>query len=903
MSRSTETWALRIYRRLAEAFPHEFKMVYGMDVIALGEDMVQEIAEQHGVPGLFRLIFDIAIRVPIEYLSEMRRDIAYAIRALLKSPGFALVGILSLGLGIGVATTVYSSVSGMIFRDLPGVPDPGSLVTAVAPSSYYYIEQYREQKSLFTGVAGFKNAIPFNVAFEGSSAKPERIFGHLVTPDYFSVIGVSAQRGRMLSPDVDKPGGAPVVVISDRFWRNRLNSAPDVVGSTLRLNGQTATIVGIGPKDFNGVMSFLPAELFVPVTVPAALAPELSDDVLHNPAKKTFLPLMRLAHGVSQESAEVGLDTIRRHLDEQESPTATNSAQAAVTDKTRRVQLVSGGTVLPIPRAVKPVLLGFYTILITLILGIACMNLANMLLARGAARRKELAIRLAVGASRFRLIRQMMSEGILLALFGGSLGLLFAYWSVRMTSQMKLPLSVPVDFNLSLNWTALVFTFALTVVCGIGFSLAPALAATRADVAPALKEGAGVQLRAYRKFGMRNLLVVGQVAGSLMLLLITGFVVIGSSQSASVKTNFDTRTMYLLSIDPVRDGYSPDRARALFEQLPDRLKRIPTVRSVALAADPPFSITDGAATLSSKLSAKDAISLKSVGQDKIGAGYFATLDEPVLRGREFDAHDEGVAEGGGGSKGVPLPVILNQTAAQGLFPKDNPVGQRINEDNQSYEVIGVVRDLRNGLGGGDSAIMYLPLTRHDFASPPPNGMTVMVRSDAGTDALAGIRHEIADVDPNLAVFDVKTLEDYLDISKSYMRIASTVYGSIGVFGLILAAIGLAGVTAYAVARRRKEIGIRMALGAKKSQVLRLVLNEGIALVIVGTIFGFLGATAVAKVLTALTDLFTQAFQLGTNDPRLLIGAPVLLAGLAMIACYLPARRSMKIDPLKALREE
>jgi ABC-type antimicrobial peptide transport system permease subunit len=353
----------------------------------------------------------------------------------------------------------------------------------------------------------------------------------------------------------------------------------------------------------------------------------------------------------------------------------------------------------------------------------------------------------------------------------------------------------------------------------------------------------------------------------------------------------------------VRDGYSPDRARALFEQLPDRLKRIATVRAVALAADPPFSITGGSANLTAKFSAKDAISLKSVGQDKIGAGYFATLDEPVLRGREFDAHDEGVAEGGGGSKGVPLPVILNETAAQGLFPKDDPVGQRITEDHQPYEVIGVVHDLRNGMASGDSAVMYLPLTRHDFASPPPNGMTVMVRSDAGTDALAGIRHEIADVDPNLAVFDVKTLEDYLDISKSYMRIASTVYGSIGVFGLILAAIGLAGVTAYAVARRRKEIGIRMALGAKKSQVLRLVLSEGIALVIVGTIFGFLGATAVAKVLTALTDIFTQAFKLGTNDPRLLIGAPVLLAGLAMIACYLPARRSMKIDPLKALREE
>ncbi len=479
-----------------------------------------------------------------------------------------------------------------------------------------------------------------------------------------------------------------------------------------------------------------------------------------------------------------------------------------------------------------------------------------------------------------------------------------AYWSARATSQMKLPLSVPVEFNFALNWTALVFTFALAVVCGIGFSLAPALAATRSDVAPALKEGGGIELRAYRKFGMRNLLVVGQVAGSLMLLLITGFVVIGFNRTSSAQTNFDPRTMYLLSIDPVRDGYSPERAQALFEKLPDRLRQVPAVHFAALAADPPFSITGGTASLTSGFSPKDAISLKSVGQDKIGAGYFAALDEPVLRGREFEIRDQRVADSNGPNAGVAMPVILNQTAAQGLFPKSNPIGQRITQDNQSYEVIGVVRDLRSGIATGDSpSVMYLPLTRHDFASPPPGGMTVMVRSDAGMDALAGIRHEIAAIDPNLAVFDVRTLEDYLDISKSYLRIATTVYGSIGVFGLILAAIGLAGVTAYAVARRRKEIGIRMALGAKKSQVLRLVLREGIVLVIVGTIFGFLGATAMSKVLTALTDIFTQAFQFGTNDPRLLFGAPILLAALAMLACYLPARRSMKIDPLKALREE
>ncbi len=902
-------FALRIYRRLAEAFPHEFKLVYGMDVIQLGEDVVEEIAKEHGVAGLIRLIADIAVRVPIEYLSEMRRDMAYAIRALIKSPGFALVGIISLGLGMGVTTSVFSTLRSMIFRDLPGVPNPDELVISANPVSNYYVEQFREQRGLLAGVAAFQNGVPFNVGFEDSaSAKPERIFGHLVSPEYFSVLGVGAQRGRVLSAGVDKPGDAPVVVISDRFWRNRLNSAPDAVGRTLRLNGQTATIVGITPKDFNGAMPMVPAELFVPTTVPSALAPELADDVLHKRDAKVFVPLMRMAPGMASESVEVGLDTITRHLDDETVSAAGNAASssnASKTDKTRRVTLLPGGTTIPVPRAMRPVLLGFYAVLIGLILTIACMNLANMLLARGAARRKELAIRLAVGASRFRLVRQMMSEGILMAFLGGAAGLALASWISHLSSQMKLPLSVPIELDYSLDWTALLFTFALAIVCGVGFSLAPALQATNQDVAPTLKEGAGVQLRSYRLFGMRNLLVLGQITGSLMLLLISGFLVLGFIRTGSAQTAFDPNKMYLLSMDPVRDGYSAEKAQALFEKLPERLKQLGAVRNVALAQQPPFSILGGSASLTmTPDSSGSSNTLKSVARDKIGAGYFAALSEPPIQGREFDERDQRVDTRAGGGKGVALPVLLNESAAHGLFGNADPVGQRITEDAQSYEVVGLVRDLKSGfITGQSSAVMYLPLTRRDFAQPPAGGMTIMVRSDAGVDALSGIRHEIASIDPNLAVFNVRTLGEYLDMSKAYMRIAMNMYGGIGVFGLVLAAIGLAGVTAYAVARRRKEIGIRMALGSSKGQVLLLVLREGIVLVAAGTVLGFLGAIATSKGLSALTSIFGDAFQVGTNDPRLLIGAPLLLAGLAMLACYIPARRSAKIDPLKALREE
>ena len=278
-------------------------------------------------------------------------------------------------------------------------------------------------------------------------------------------------------------------------------------------------------------------------------------------------------------------------------------------------------------------------------------------------------------------------------------------------------------------------------------------------------------------------------------------------------------------------------------------------------------------------------------------------------GREFEDRDQRIDSS---AAGVVVPVLLNQSAAKGLFGIENPVGRRTADDKISCEVIGVVHDLKSGIATGEpSSIMYLPLTRRDFASPPAGGMTIMVRANSsggtggssGVDAMSGIRHEIASSDPNLAVFNVQTLDEFFDISKSYMRIALNIYGGIGVFGLILAAIGLAGVTAYSVARRRKEIGIRMALGSSTGQVLRLVLREGTALIAVGTVLGFLGAVVIVKALSSLTNIFVDAFQFGVNDPRLLVGAPLLLAGLAMLACYLPARRSAKIDPLTALREE
>jgi len=886
--------ALRMYRALAKAFPHEFKMAYGADVMLLGEDVIEEIAATRGTLGLIQLFMDIAMRLPFEYLSEIQRDARYAVRALIASPGFALVGILSIGIGIGLTTMVYDSRWQLISRPLPGAANAEQLVMPDKPVSYVAIEQFRAQTGLFAGVAALETPVRFNVMLPGdASAKPRRIFGQLVSPDYFRVLGVRAQAGRVLSDALDKPGDAPAVVISDRFWRARLDASPDAIGQMLRLNGQAARIVGITPRDFNGALPLTSAEIFVPITVPSALAPELANDVLHQQDAKEFLAIMRLRPGVGLESAESALDATARHLAER---SGTAAARAA---KGRRITLLSAGMMVPIPRAVRPAVVGFFVVLMGLIMTIACVNIANLLLARGANRRRELATRLAVGASRFRLIRQMVTECVLLSLLGAVAGMGIAFGLALAKAKVAPPTPGLDDSVLGPDWHAAIFPFVLAIICGVTFSLLPALRATRSDVIPGLKEGSALQLPGHRRFGIRNLLMVGQLTGSLTLLLITGFLVLGFARESRVQTTFDPRTMYLLSVDPVRDGYTAEATRDFFHKLPTRLGGVPSVRAVALAAQPPFTPEDEDANVQVTVDdIPDASRVQApVVEETVGAGYFAALSVPLLAGREFTRDDEDLRA----DDDRRLPVVVNGSAARAFFGRDDVIGRRLRDDSRSYLVVGVVRDLNHDMGASRSRI-YVPLTRRDFARPTAGGMTIMVRADAAQDALRGIHREIGMIDPKLTSFDEQTLSEYLERSRASERFAVETYGAMGVFGLILAAVGLAGVTAYAVAQRRKELGIRIALGARRGQVLALVLREGLVLVGVGTLLGLVAALALAKLLATLTSVFVSSLEIGASNLELLIGAPVLLALVALVACYVPARRAASIDPLTSLRQ-
>jgi predicted permease len=891
----------RVYERLAQAFPHEFKLAHGDEMLETGEAVMAHLAKRSGWSGMARLLADAAVRLPLEYLTEMRRDLQYAMRALIKSPGFALVGILSMGLAIGLTTNVYSSSWALLTRPIEGVANASRLVMAEKPVSYFYVENYREQKNVLAGVAAFQTAVPFNVRLPGEAdSKQQRIFGQLVSPDYFQVMGVEAERGRVLNPAIDRAGDAPTAVISDKFWRTRLGSRADAVGLALRVNGQAVTVVGIAPRGFEGAFAAeSAAELFVPVTAPAALAPELANDVLDRRNARVFLALALLAPGVTPAQAESALDGVTRRLD------ADDPSAPPQTDKARRVTLVPAGTRAPIPPELKRALEGFYEVLMGIVIVIACMNLGTMLMARGANRRKEFAIRMSIGASRSRLARQLMSEGLLLSLLGGLLGFGLAYLLNVLNTQFNQALDTPGVPDVAIDWRGAVFAFVAALVCGVGLSLAPALGATKPELTPALKEGSAMQLPGHRRFGLRNLAMAAQLAGSLMLVLITGFVLMGFARGYQVQANFDPKTMAMASIDPVRDGETPEKALDLFARLPQRLRDSGKFSSIALTTLPPFATVDD--DDSEQLTVYDPHAGPRVEQaaikETVGAGYFRALDEPLLSGREFnDAEERSLMEPAPGNATRMLPVVLNQTAANKLFGSTNAIGKHLKEGSRGYEVVGVVHDLKSGMGI-KQAIAYVALSREDFQRPPAAGITILARTMPGVDGPAAVHDVLSDLDPKLVPFHVETLSDQLAISRREIQPAMQTYGGIGGFGLILSAIGLAGVTAYAVAERKREIGIRMALGAGKGQVLRLVLREGIALIAAGTVLGFAGAVFVSKALEAATSALADAMAMGTNDPRLLVGAPALLAALALGACYVPARAAVRIDPLKALRTE
>ena len=897
---------LRLYRALADAFPQEFQNVYGDELIETAEDSIEPVWRRYGVAGLVRLVADIALRIPVEYAAELRRDIRFGLRRLAGSPGFTVVALVSLSLGICIATCAYSEMNGLL-RDLPGVPQPEQLVTFQSPVSYPDYKRYRELGDLFSATFAYVAPVPFGVSLGGST---QRFWGHLVTPSYFATLGAQPLMGRFFERREEQMGATPTVVLSYRFWQEHLGADPSIVGKTLRINGSQATVIGVGTKEFLGASPTLfVSDLWLPVPVDAAMAPELAGNALGRRDLTMFQVVGRLRPGITDTAAEAELDAVAQQL-------AEANGEKDRENKGRRVLLVGGGRVLPIRKQDVPFFREFLMVLGGLVLLIACINTANMMLARAADRRKEIAVRLTLGASRARLIRQLLTEAVLVALGAAVPAFPLSVWLMHLVSQVKMPLPIPITYDLTLDWRALVFTMGVAALTGILFGLTPALQATRTDLTPALKEGREVQLRRFGKLSLRNALVVCQMAASLTLLMLTGYLSLGIQSTIGVQEGFNPRNLYLISLDPVRDGYTAERTADFFRKALDRVKRLPGVMAACLTDTVPVAIDGNSGVLFSS-PGSSAQEVHEARRHMVGRGYFETAGIPIFAGRGFREQDEADSA---------AAVVVSEELVRRYWNGEEALGRRIDVRNEgasggfggwpgtldfrsgvigserrTFEVVGVVKDVTEDVVASKKhPVIYFPLHHADYAQPSLRGMTLMMRAAPGVDILSAVRREISAMDSRLTPFNSRSMTEQIAQFMSSLRSASWTYGVIGMFGLVLASVGLAGVTAYAVAQRGHEIGIRLALGAQKRNVLGLVMKEGAALVAAGTVSGL----ALAWVgIRSLSRLFFTVASVQSADPVLLVGAPVLLAGVALAACYLPARKSMRIDPAMMLRQE
>jgi predicted permease len=596
---------------------------------------------------------------------------------------------------------------------------------------------------------------------------------------------------------------------------------------------------------------------------------------------------------VAPERAEAELEAMARQIEQETHDPGR--------DRTgRRITLLPGGKLVPWPKDKLPFMTGYFAVLGGIILLIASANVANMLLARAADRRREIAVRLAIGASRARLVRQLLTECTLIAAGAGVLGFMGATWLTKSASSVQIPFQVPLHFYFSPDARVLAFTFALTAFTALAFGLAPALRATGASLTSGLREGGNVAIRRFRRLSLRNLLVVSQVAGSLALLLITGFLVIGHRKLVGGAPGFDRRDICLVSIDPIRDGLSGAQAAAYFPRLLDRVQALPFVVSASLGTNTPMEMIGRPSV--PVLAGPSGSGILSGGRRfDVSREYLAALRIPIVRGRDFSEEDE--TEGA-------TAVIVNEVMGQYCFPGKDPIGQRIEIDTQGAGrrvgyVVGVAGNIRDGVSMGNQlpAIVYLPLRPADMARPSAQGLTLVVRARPGGDVLGALEREIEAVDGRITPFHARSMEDQMERILSAIRVTLLVYGAIGVFGLILASVGLAGVTAYSVAQRRREIGIRMALGARRIDVLGVVMKEGAMLIAVGTVVGFAAARVVIRALASVLADIARATETSASEPALLFGAPALLAFLALLCCYLPARKSTRIDPAVTLRTD
>ena len=818
------------------------------------------------------------------------QDIRYAFRGMIKSPGFTAVAVLSLALGIGANTSIFSIVNALLLKPLPyknpdrlaqvfrQTEEPGKGLEASELWSYPKFQVLRDNSETFEQVAAVSDQ-NFPVT---DSENPERLSAEMVSATYFPMLGVEAALGRTFSPEEDAtPATHPVALIGHGIWMRRFGGDSGVVGQTISLNKIPLTIVGVLPEGFKGQKGT--AEVWVPMM----MAPRLTfPRRLLSPFAHWTEVIARLKPGVSSAEAQTEMAIIAARLKEA-LPVTPQSAQTP-----ESIKLVSLKEAKLDPAVGKSLLILFGAV--GFVLMIACVNIANLLLTRSVARRKEIAIRLALGASRRRLVRQLLTESVLLAILGGIAGLLIALWDVEFLGAFK-PAGADrassyirvLDFGrANVDAQVLAFNFLLAVVTGIVFGLLPALQASRPDVNDALKDGGANPMAGSNRsygFNARSTLVVTEIAMTLVLLIGAGLMIRSFATLQTLAVGFQPDRVMTFHIDLPR--YKQEAEVAFDEQLLERIGSLPGVEAASVASGTPLSGNSAATIMKIKGEEGEP---KPVGLHSVGADYFATLRIPLKKGRSFTGQDRA---------GARLVAIVNEEAAQKYWPDEDPIGKEIWlgagwEQNQFGEIVGVVGDVKYGtVEEAARPEVYLP-----YSQPTEPASFVLVRTSNDPRQIVGaVRNEILSLDKNVPVFDVKTMEERSASATSRTRFSALLLGVFSSLALVLSAIGIYGVMAYGVSGRTREIGIRLALGATPRDVLGLVLRDGLVLTLAGIALGLGGAFAATRVLGS------QLYGVGTTDAATFAAVSVLLAAAALMASYLPAQRAARVDPMVALK--
>jgi len=819
-------------------------------------------------------------------LGDLWLDLRFGVRMLARRPGFTIVAIITLALGIGANTAIFSVVNAVLLRPLPAVM-PEQLVRVYTGGSHASFPNYRDlsgEDQVFASLAAHSIA-QFNLGGPGQGVESGRVFGEMVTGSYFPTLGIPAASGRTFGTETDgAPSVNPVAVLSHGLWERRFGADPELIGRPIALNGHQFTVIGIMPEGFRGTFAFgLTPEVWVPVTMQPQLLP--GAERFGDRGRNWLEVFGRLKPGVAQGRAQAAIGLAAKRLADAY-PIENRGLEQTQLYAMSGIAAFRGISFAPAIFA----FLGLLTVIAGLVLLIACANVANLLLARAVQRRKEVAIRLALGAGRRRLIRQFLSESLLLSLAGGAAGCLLAMWVVAALASFQPAVPVPIELGLSIDVRVLGYSLAVSILSGVLFGLAPARHSAKMDIAPLLKDVGGATSGMSERFRMRNLLVVTQVAISLVLLICAGLFVRSLQQAQLVDPGFETERVLMVALDLEPLGYDKARGTVFYRQLLDEVERLPGVQSASLAEIVP--LTFSRTSFGVAVEGQDAPDGRypSIDNNTVGPGYFETLSIPLVAGREFDRQD---------IEGAPRVVIVNETMARRFWPGESPLGRRLwfpegrNTANPLFEIVGVVKDSKyNTLGEPPQSFFYLSALQNYRRQA-----VLHVRTASAPDLLrSALRDRVLSLNPALLV-EVTSMRESLALAFLPARVAASLLGLFGVLGLGLALVGLYGVVSYAVSQRTGEIGLRMALGAQRGDIFRLVIGQGMKLTLLGIALGAAASLALTRLLSSLLVGINPA------DPLTYITLTVLFSLVAMAACYLPARRATKVDPMVALRCE